>query len=597
MASQAVSKKVWARAANWKPPLIVARNVLFPEQSKIYESPTPLPAWAPNPYSWHKHKIRSAKSRKRKRLGSGLNISHGSEDQGLPDPKLMAVHEIPGYCYRAAVNQVSNYRFWSQMAERVVKIKDIVQIGDLAAIADAFVSANHKDETMLAKLPREFIQDADRMTFDEAVVVAHFYAHFRTESPTLMAALSTQACKTMANVDAQSIAVLMAAFSSFGKVCLELCSTALRTLLSRPNQDLPTQFVVAILTSVAVGRTTTDSLLPEDVFVIGLCIDLLDRIGEIATNSKEDELPLADIGSACRVGLNLGIFQGDSHVITRPELDELNNTLSDAAYALLSAAAPRLEGLLSRENVPPVPASSSPDVVTCQQQEETARPASKLGGAWESSTDTGVVFEGGFGFRSGKIWPAFKEPIPAPQGWKQAQAWHTGVAAAQGAESMRPFTSAAAGNVFTVDSAFTFDDEAALREEDDEDDTGDPKELTFTASGTTRAADADDQYSASDSLYVRAWLKDQEMPIRPFANFDKNASKVSSLLCDSVQPILLTAYRCKLVAPKVDLIDGKDASSTAQDSPKPRVMSAGLPVLRKHMAGMNVPSIVEMYIQ
>lgn len=154
----------------------------------------------------------------------------GVKTPGWPEPSLLGARALVETAARAQVAKLEEYEFWHQVAERAVKLRDVVSVGDLAAILDALLTANHRHLLLMKTLAREIIDDVDKLSFMEAAVVANAYSHFKCVSPGLLSALCQHTSRLLKgeaypsarrnehfgleHADAQSIAVLCKALAS-----------------------------------------------------------------------------------------------------------------------------------------------------------------------------------------------------------------------------------------------------------------------------------------------------------------------------------------------------------------------------------------------
>lgn len=154
----------------------------------------------------------------------------GVKTPDWPEPSLLGGRALVETAARAQVAKLEEYEFWHQVAERAVKLRDVISVGDLAAILDALLTANHRHLLLMKTLAREIIDDVDKLSFMEAAVIANAYSHFKCVSTDLLSALCQHTSRLLKGeayisarrnehfglerADPQSIAVLCKALAS-----------------------------------------------------------------------------------------------------------------------------------------------------------------------------------------------------------------------------------------------------------------------------------------------------------------------------------------------------------------------------------------------
>lgn len=114
----------------------------------------------------------------------------GVKTPGWPEPSLLGSRGLIEAATRAQRERLEDHEFWQQIAERAIKLRDVMNVSDLAALLDALVTANHRHTQLLKTLSRELIDDVDKLSLMEAAVVANAYAHFSCLSEHLISSLA-----------------------------------------------------------------------------------------------------------------------------------------------------------------------------------------------------------------------------------------------------------------------------------------------------------------------------------------------------------------------------------------------------------------------
>eukprot|EP00434_Breviolum_minutum_P020744 symbB.v1.2.018297.t1/scaffold1381.1/size245675/14 len=205
--------------------------------------------WEKDPWAWQHHKFRRSRERKRGQFGawfyvqgaaSGLSagsaaggrsaVPAGSIPTEWPEPGLLGIRALVDVAQKAQVERLEDFHFWEQVAERTVKLRDVMDVGDLAVILDALLTANHRHTHLMKTLSRELIDDADKLSLVEAAVILNAFAHFNCESRGLLDAFAQHITRLLtgqrytviddperygsAAADPQTLAVLCKAFAT-----------------------------------------------------------------------------------------------------------------------------------------------------------------------------------------------------------------------------------------------------------------------------------------------------------------------------------------------------------------------------------------------
>eukprot|EP00931_Biecheleriopsis_adriatica_P050415 TRINITY_DN29189_c0_g1_i1.p1 TRINITY_DN29189_c0_g1~~TRINITY_DN29189_c0_g1_i1.p1 ORF type:complete len:609 (-),score=147.41 TRINITY_DN29189_c0_g1_i1:101-1927(-) len=146
--------------------------------------------WEKDPWAWQKHKYHRSRQRSRGRLCYIGGPLSGMKTPGWPEPSLLGVRGLIEAASRAQGEGLEDGYFWHQVAERAIKLRDVMQVSDLAVLLDALLSANYRHTHLMKTLSRELIDDVDKLTLTEAAVVMNAYAHFSCISAPLLASVS-----------------------------------------------------------------------------------------------------------------------------------------------------------------------------------------------------------------------------------------------------------------------------------------------------------------------------------------------------------------------------------------------------------------------
>lgn len=165
-------------------------HAFTPVVPKYYINP-----WEKDPWAWQHHKLRRSRERKRGQFGawcyvqgavSSLSSSNapppGALSGAWPEPQLLGARGLVEVAQKAQVEKLEDFHFWEKVAERAVKLRDVVDVGDLAVLLDALLTANHRHIHLMKTLSRELIDDVDKLSLVEAAVIMNSFAHFQCES-------------------------------------------------------------------------------------------------------------------------------------------------------------------------------------------------------------------------------------------------------------------------------------------------------------------------------------------------------------------------------------------------------------------------------
>lgn len=121
----------------------------------------------------------------------------GVKSPGYPEPSLLGSRGLVEAATRAQRERLEDHEFWQQVAERALKLRDVMHVADLAALLDALVTANHRHTQLLKALSRELSDDVDKLSLMEAAVVANAYAHFSCFSEHLISSLAEHTARLL----------------------------------------------------------------------------------------------------------------------------------------------------------------------------------------------------------------------------------------------------------------------------------------------------------------------------------------------------------------------------------------------------------------
>ncbi|CAE8614134.1 unnamed protein product, partial [Polarella glacialis] len=157
--------------------------------------------WEKDPWAWQRHKWHRSRQRQRGRwcyIGGPMS---GVKTPGWPDPKLLGGRALVETAARAQSAKLEDFEFWHQVAERAVSLRDVMNVGDLAVVLHALLTANHRHPLLMKTLSRELIDDVDKLSLNEAAVVANAYAHFNCVSEPLLNSLSQHVTRLLRGQD------------------------------------------------------------------------------------------------------------------------------------------------------------------------------------------------------------------------------------------------------------------------------------------------------------------------------------------------------------------------------------------------------------
>lgn len=188
-----------------------------------------IDAWQKDPRAFEKHKWRVSKDHVRGKYHYKHGPLSGLQLEEWPEPGLLGSSDLVRIAARAQAEGLQDRKFWDEVAERTVKLRDVISVSDLTVILDALVTADYRHTFVMKTLTREIIDDVDKLSLVEAAVIANSYAHFRCVSKELLVALSNHVVQLLTGQeppyvhpggnlksDPGSLAVLMRAFSGMG---------------------------------------------------------------------------------------------------------------------------------------------------------------------------------------------------------------------------------------------------------------------------------------------------------------------------------------------------------------------------------------------
>lgn len=213
-------------------------HAFTPVVPKYYINP-----WEKDPWAWQHHKLRRSRERKRGQFGawcyvqgavSSLSSSNapppGALSSAWPEPQLLGVRGLVEVAQKAQVEKLEDFHFWEKVAERAVKLRDVMDVGDLAVVLDALLTANHRHTHLMKTLSRELIDDVDKLSLVEAAVIMNSFAHFQCESRAMFEAFARHVTRLLMGqryleledperygsgaADPQSLVVLCKAFAA-----------------------------------------------------------------------------------------------------------------------------------------------------------------------------------------------------------------------------------------------------------------------------------------------------------------------------------------------------------------------------------------------
>jgi len=199
--------------------------------------------WEKDFRAWHRHKWKVHKKRAKGKYGYTEGPLTGVRVEGWPDPGLTGAHDLALLASRAQAEGLQSQEFWRSLAERTRVLRDVVSVGDLAAILDALVSAEIRHTDLMRTLTRELVDDVDKLTFVELAVVANAYAHFNCVSEPLLRAMAGHTARLLLDPDEvardpRSLAVLLKAFAKL-EYKSEEAMTAMNAAVVGFAQELP----------------------------------------------------------------------------------------------------------------------------------------------------------------------------------------------------------------------------------------------------------------------------------------------------------------------------------------------------------------------
>lgn len=91
------------------------------------------------------------------------------------DPAYFSLEELVEACTSAAKSDMRDVSFWKQICEKLRKVRDILEIGDLLKCLSSIVKVNYYDPDLLRMLSREFVDDMDKLDLEQISTLLHCY--------------------------------------------------------------------------------------------------------------------------------------------------------------------------------------------------------------------------------------------------------------------------------------------------------------------------------------------------------------------------------------------------------------------------------------
>ncbi|GFE53828.1 Holiday-junction resolvase, putative [Babesia ovis] len=102
------------------------------------------------------------------------------------DPTYYSNNELCKTCVMAAEMQLADRHFWWQIAEKLRKVRDVMQIGDVLRCLESLVSVKYFDRDLLRLLSREFADDMRQLNIPEIAQLLQCYARVNVYSVDLV---------------------------------------------------------------------------------------------------------------------------------------------------------------------------------------------------------------------------------------------------------------------------------------------------------------------------------------------------------------------------------------------------------------------------
>ncbi|GIX63932.1 peptide synthetase, putative [Babesia caballi] len=109
------------------------------------------------------------------------------------DPAFYSNHEVTRTCAVAAEMGLSDRSFWWQIAEKLRKVRDVMNISDLLRCLESLASVKYFDTDLMRLMTREFIDDMEKLSLPEIAQLLECYARVNVYSVDMVRAAGNAA--------------------------------------------------------------------------------------------------------------------------------------------------------------------------------------------------------------------------------------------------------------------------------------------------------------------------------------------------------------------------------------------------------------------